>query len=553
MKKLPILFIVIVLLGSFLRLWNVSSMPPALNWDEISHGYNAYSLLKTGSDEWGVHFPLANFRAYGDYPLTLNLYLTVPFVWAFGLTSFAIRFPHALLGIGTVILSYFLALGVSKKKSVAFVVMFLVSIDPWFFFTSRFVLQSNLSVFLLTGAMAAFFNRKEHRFLLPVSIFLLGLTLFAYHTTRIFTPLLLSAMVVVYKKQIITKWTVVIAILFFLPLPLILLNPDARARATDVFLLNEGSISYLETMRNQTALPSVVSKFLYNRPVYLIEQSAIHYADYFTPNFLFLKGGTQYQFSIPDFGVMNLISLPFFYVGMFFVANKALRKRDKTYQLILLWLLLAPIPASITTERFAVLRSTTLLPLPELLSALGLSTVFGVLSKRNKKYSLLFFSLFSVSALLFLLFYIFSYTKIYRTNYSWTWQFGYKEAVTYMSDHYSEYDRIIVTKKYGEPHEFVLFYNSWSPAAYKSDDRLVRYTQSNWWWVDSFDKYIFVNDWQIPKEGKIFVTEKGVKIDCAAMKCLLVTSPGNAPRSWKHLNSIYFLDGNTAFEIYDNK
>jgi len=29
-----------------------------LNWDEVSHGYNAYSILKTGKDEWGKTFPL---------------------------------------------------------------------------------------------------------------------------------------------------------------------------------------------------------------------------------------------------------------------------------------------------------------------------------------------------------------------------------------------------------------------------------------------------------------------------------------------------------------
>ena len=34
-------------------------------------------------------------------------------------------------------------------------------------------------------------------------------------------------------------------------------------------------------------------------------------------------------------------------------------------------------------------------------------------------------------------------------------------AVVYLKDHYSQYDQIIFTKKYGEPHEYILFF--WPP------------------------------------------------------------------------------------------
>ena len=72
--------ILIIVLGALLRFVNLSSLPPALNWDEISHGYNAYSILKTAHDQWGQFLPITNFRAYGDYPLPLNLFLTILFL-----------------------------------------------------------------------------------------------------------------------------------------------------------------------------------------------------------------------------------------------------------------------------------------------------------------------------------------------------------------------------------------------------------------------------------------------------------------------------------------
>ena len=44
------LLVVIILLASFLRLYNLANVPPHLTPDEASLGYNAYSILKTGKD-----------------------------------------------------------------------------------------------------------------------------------------------------------------------------------------------------------------------------------------------------------------------------------------------------------------------------------------------------------------------------------------------------------------------------------------------------------------------------------------------------------------------
>jgi 4-amino-4-deoxy-L-arabinose transferase-like glycosyltransferase len=192
----------ITVLAAILRLVFLGSMPPSPNWDEISHGYNAYSLLKTGTDEWGK-IPIANFRAYGDYPLPLNLYITIPSIVIFGLTTFAIRFPHALLGIGSVLLTYFLAYGITKKRDISLLASLLLAISPWAVFTSRFVLQANVAVFFLIAGVTAFLYREKSRLLLPVSVVCLGLTLFSYHSTRIFTPLFVFAIIFVYKNEIV--------------------------------------------------------------------------------------------------------------------------------------------------------------------------------------------------------------------------------------------------------------------------------------------------------------------------------------------------------------
>jgi len=66
-KKLLIIF----LISLIIRLYQIS-YPPLL-WDEASLGYNAYSILQTGRDEYGKLLPLI-FKSFGDYKPGLYAY-----------------------------------------------------------------------------------------------------------------------------------------------------------------------------------------------------------------------------------------------------------------------------------------------------------------------------------------------------------------------------------------------------------------------------------------------------------------------------------------------
>ena len=544
--KFFIFLLSIVALGAILRLFGLSNFPPSLNWDEVSHGYNAYSILKTGADEWGKVFPMFNFRAYGDYPLPLNLYFTIPFIFLFGLTEFAIRFPQALLGILTIISTYFLAWGLTKNKYVGLVSSFLVAISPWTLFTSRFVVQSNLSIFLLVTGVALFAHRKKKKYFLPLSLILLFLTLFSYHSTRIFSPLLLVGLIFLFKKEFANKVVVFISVIFFVVTIIAFINPESRARSKWVFLINESAINKIVENRGKSKLPYAVKRIIYNRPTYFVTEFTKNYLGYFSPKYLFLSGGTQYQFSVPNHGLEYLINLPFFYIGLLLLFIKLKKEKDKNIKLLLLWLLLSPIPASITTEKFAVLRSSTMIPLVEIITAIGLIYVLALVKTKKKLLVILYSFLTVVLVARYLSIYFGSYVR----DYSWSWQYGYKEVANYIKANYDKYDKIIITKKYGEPHEFLLFFLKYDPGKYRNNPNLIRFFQSDWYWVDRFDKFYFVNDWQA-KEMKL---ESGGSIDCLvpSAKSLLITSPGNSPNGWLNIYTINFLSGEPAFEIYEN-
>lgn len=516
-KKPLTLLVVITLLGAFLRFYHLATLPPSLNWDEVSHAYNAYSLYHTGKDQWGQILPIINFRAYGDYPTTLNLYFTIPFLAIFGLNDLFARVPHALVGTLLIPLVFIAAYRWRKNTLLGLFAALFTALDPWLLFTSRTILQSNWAVWLLTLALCFYFANK-FRF----AILTWGLSLLAYHNTRIFVPLVLTTVALRHRKHWLVASLVILTAMF------IILSPASRARGTWVSLINPGSTASIEYQRNHSQLSPLLSKIIYNRPVYLITHLAQNYIGYFSPQFLFFSGGTQYQYSLPKFGLTPLFNLPFFYIGTVMAMIGS--------PLLFIWFLLSPLPAAITQDQFAVVRATTMLPLVQIFTALGVSWFIGRVPVRLKQLTIWSFLLAIIG---WTGFYLYNYSTIYPKEYSSSWQYGYSQVVDVIKKDYSQYDLIIMTKKYGEPHEFVLWYWPWNNQVLINDPNFKWSYHDHWYWVDGFDKFRFVNDWEM---GKYVSNLPGGK------KYLVIAGPEN-PTAGEVMTTINFLDSKPAFII----
>ena len=96
--------ILVILLASFLRLWQLGNIPAGTPNDEASYIYNSYSIWHTGRDILGNFLPLS-FNAHSSQS-PVEVYLTAPFVGILGLSLFSARLPAALLGIGSVFLIF---------------------------------------------------------------------------------------------------------------------------------------------------------------------------------------------------------------------------------------------------------------------------------------------------------------------------------------------------------------------------------------------------------------------------------------------------------------
>ncbi|OGM21168.1 hypothetical protein A2771_02790, partial [Candidatus Woesebacteria bacterium RIFCSPHIGHO2_01_FULL_38_26b] len=393
----------IVIFGSILRLTFTTVNPPSLNWDEVSHGYNAYSILETGKDEWGVRLPLI-FKAYGDFKLPVYIYITAISEFLLGLNVLAVRLPSILAGITSIIFTFKLVKLLFKNNFLALLSAFLVTIEPWSLFLSRGAFEANLGFALFVIGVYFFLKGlKNPKYLILNSIFF-GLSVWTYNSYRIFTPLMSIVLFAVYKNDILTvfkaskklsTYYLILTAIFFIPMLWQLLNPVGQARYGKVALIDEGAIGRIIELRNEFNFSPLIERLLFNRPIFFLDRFTKNYISHFSPKYLFIEGGTHYQFSVPFHGLLYWVNIPFILLGLY----SLLKKRDSASTLLIYWLLLASIPSSITREAPHVLRSITLLPIPMILTAYG----FLAFTKQlNNKLRLLSLVVYVIITLMFL-------------------------------------------------------------------------------------------------------------------------------------------------------
>ena len=227
----------IILLASFLRLNSLNSVPPSASVDEVSIGYNAYSILQTGKDEYGAKFPII-LRAYDDWRPALYVYLVVPFVKLFGLSVFAVRFPSVILSVLTVVATYFLTKELFKNSlKIPEVASLLLAISPWHIYISRLGHEVNAGLSFFIFGFLFFLLRRSY-----LSVLFFGLSFISYQSEKFFIPLFVLILVFLYKKVFFEqKKSFIIATFlgFIILIPFIkeTLSPNAliRLKGTNLF------------------------------------------------------------------------------------------------------------------------------------------------------------------------------------------------------------------------------------------------------------------------------------------------------------------------------
>lgn len=539
------LFLIIILLAFILRFNKVTQIPPALNWDEVSIGYNAYSILHTGKDEWGQSFPL-HFKAYGEYKLPAQIYLSIPGIALFGLNELGVRITPVVYGTVTVLVTFFLSRALFQSNLVGLISAFLLAISPWHIQLTRASFESSLATFFVTfGLWLLVKGFKDQKWFI-FSMLPFALSVFTYNSARIFTPLFLIVVFMIYRKTLIRfKKVVILSIIVFtvmlLPLTPFLLSGERSARYKLVSITDDpGLVPRINENRGKSSLPKPLPHLLNNKLTYISFYFTRNYLAHFSPQFLFVWGAPHKQHHVQGMGQLYYFQAPFLLVGL--IALFYLKHRFKN--LLISWLLLAFVPVAATGDSIPhALRTLIAVPFYQLITALGIFQSFLWLKKK----SAVWWISLSVAMIVLMVVqfgnYLMNYYQIYPLNYSRDWQYGYKQVVDYINKHKEEYGLIVFSRHYGEPHMFTLFYLSYDPAKYQNDPNLVRYETNDWVRVLKFDKFYF------PDLGDKGTQFADIVKENPGKKILFIGKSGDFPEELPRLLSVNFLNGNPAFEV----
>lgn len=468
-KKLLLIFI----LGLALRLISLGSVPIGISQDEIGQGYTAYSILKTGYDEWGRTLNFSTFKAFGDYRSTLQTFLMIPSISLFGLSEFAIRLPSAIFGSLSVIVIYFLSNKLFSKLNPGIYASLILALSPWAIQFSRSALEANLFFTFFGTALLLLISLSHKTRNIILSFILFGLSLYTYHSAKLFVHLFLFLFVILNRKDIFKSnirvylTSAVIFLLLATPAYLDSLFGGGNSRAASVLITNF-SKEELSTISDQqyysklNSLNPIFSRILSNKVLYSIDKFTENYFSYLSPSFWFTEGGREITYStFPGVGLLNLFTLPLIVIaGIYIFKNR----HHKIHQLLIIWLVLGILPAALTKEGYRPNRVASLMGLPELIAGVGMATLIESKYFKNK--------LILISSLIFVLLTLSSYFNTYfftsPIRYPSAMAYGYKSLVNKVNIHSKTFSKVIIEK--GENnHIFFAFYSKLEPKIYQEN------------------------------------------------------------------------------------
>lgn len=559
MSRVKLFLVLIIFLATVLRLYQLGKTPIGLEWDEVALGYDAFSILKTGRDQFMKLLP-TTFRSLDDYKPPIYEYIAVPSIGLFGLNAFATRFPSAFFGILTVIATFGLTFLIARRlfasqkaaTTVTLLASFLLAISPWHLQFSRAAFEVNVSVFITVIAVSAFLAGLAKPKFFILAAFLFGLDLFSYHSTRVVAPLLLISLFFLFNRYLPERKYIFLFFmifgtffLFFLP---ILTSPEAQIRfkATNIFdpgarYLDEKDLPkiFLERRGQDKNFGfELAGKIFHNQRLIFLDYDTLkksfnNYISNFGFDYLFITGDAPLHHA-PGFGLLYIWEFPFLLAGFLYILFKGLNRYTL---LLLLWLLFVPIPNAVTREAPHSVRTELFLPVFQIITAVGIFIVLRFIRHEKKWVVLSFIAATSFFLLINNSFYLHQYYVHTNLELSKNWFYGRKEAVEITERLKNDYDKVLVSMNVDMPYIFWLFYSKYDPKKYLAEGGTVSggFADER----NNFDKYEFrnFNYNSLPKDQRL----------------LLVGTTRDFPPDADILNVIHYLDGSIALKIGKNK
>jgi len=541
-----LILVSILILAAILRFYRLDEYP-ALNADEAAIGYNAYSLIQTGKDEHGNPWPV-HFQSFNDYKPGGYFYITAPFIYFFGLNEWSVRFPGAMFGVFTVFAVYLLTKQIIKNVNGKYVIFpilaaLLLSISPWHIHFSRGGWEVNVATFFITLGVFLFLKSIVNPNIFVFSALSFVLSLYTYHAARVVVPLFCFALFLIYRKKLFSEknmrlfaGSLIFGFILLIPLVSNFFGEN-QSRASGVSLFaDRGYIDRINEARGRFDNPNgLIARALYNKPKEITLEFSRNYFEHFWGEFLFLSGDDIQRNKVPEFGLLYLWQFPLLIAAMFSFANKQPSKMG----IILIWLAIAPIPASLTFQSPHALRAQNMVIPLTILSAYGLAVIINFLKENIKIKTLLgiFYFLLVVVLTWSLSRYLHQYWVHMAKTFPYSSQYGVKELVDYLKN--TEAEEVIITTRYDQPYILFLFYLKYPPQLFQKNHTLTERDKFGFSTVPVFDRYLF----------------KSIDFENDKLKypnALIVGTEEEIPNTANIIKNIYGSNGLLYFQVVKN-
>lgn len=358
MKREHLLVGIILLIGLIARFIFLDHFPPGLHNDEASFLYNTIAITETLHDEDGQFLPLY-LRSYIDPKPALISYLQAPFVAMLNNNIMASRIPTVIIGWSSLFIAYLLVKELGMKYSQRLIFFLLLSISPWHIVISRSTQEVIVSFFF--GLTALLFLIKlinqrhlsiKKNWLLIVGLLILTLLAsYTYHSAKILIPLLSAGLLIfspIWKKN--HKLTILLFFLIVMAVSLTFIPNSSTTRFSAVSIFSNDYVKAITIEQLNTASPHtpiIVNRIFHNKAINTGRQLFNNYLLHFSPSFLIFSLEQPMRYNIPYQGLLFLVEFPLLIFGLLYAFTQ---RKQRITQVMFWWLLVAPIPATLTNQ-----------------------------------------------------------------------------------------------------------------------------------------------------------------------------------------------------------
>lgn len=485
-KSILLIYLSFVI-GFLTRLLWIEDFPNALNVDEISAGYDAFSILSTGIDRNGNFLPIY-LEAWGSGQSALYAYLTIPFIKILGLNVLSIRLPMAIISSISIIFMYKILKQISDEKTTA-IGLFFFAITPWHIMKARWGMDCNIFPDIILWAiffMIKYIKTQKIKYIY-ISAGLLGLSAYAYATSYFFLPIFVF-MLIIYlyvKKQITFKHCLgMLTTIFVISLPLVIyviintFNLQTIHFIITIPLLQENRYKQLTSIFDGNLIQNSLTNFMESMKILITQNDTLPWN------------------AISPYGITYIISLPFTLLGIY----QNFKEKESSKWIWNLWFITAFLLLFIVEPN---INRINIIIFP-----LIYYTILGITKTLEKiQLTKIAIPLFYVSLLIS--FQITYYTTDWN-NYR-TFQGKVENVIKYVDT--LEVDKIYFEYAFKEPYIYICFYNQIDPKEFV-DTVTYQNGEKTFDSVKSFGKYYFYIPENInSQENVAYVMKKDNEIE----------------------------------------